>query len=306
MKFTSEIKIGITGVVTAVVIIWGINYLKGRNILSSTYTIVARYEQVDGLEPSANVTLKGFKIGTVEEVIFETEAEVPFTVVMEIEKSYPVSSTSVAEITSANLLGSKEINIIPVSGGNYLEDGDMISGELSGDMIASLMEEVTPLITSIDAAVVKLDSTAAAVNRILNDPNVERMIANLEEVSGSVRKQLSPRGDITATLSGLKEISTNLSAQNASIATSIRNLEQISTQVSNSALDSLINNLNDVAGNLRFMTSEMQQGTGSLGKLIYEDSLYQQIGMLIANLDSLITDVNENPKKYVSFSLIGK
>lgn len=306
MKLTSEIKIGITGVVTAVVIIWGINYLKGRNILSSTYTIVARYEQVDGLEPSANVMLKGFKIGTVEEVIFETEAEVPFTVVMEIEKTYPVSSTSVAEITSANLLGSKEINIIPVSGGNYLEDGDMISGGLSGDMITSLMEEVTPLITSIDAAVVKLDSTAAAVNRILNDPNVEKMIANLEEVSGSVRKQLSPRGDITATLSGLKDISTNLSAQNASIATSIRNLEQISTQVSNSALDSLINNLNDVAGNLRFMTGEMQQGTGSLGKLIYEDSLYQQIGMLITNLDSLITDVNENPKKYVSFSLIGK
>ena len=306
MKFTSEIKIGITGVVTAAVIIWGINYLKGRNILSSTYTIIAKYEQVDGLEPSANVMLKGFKIGTVEEVIFVTEAEVPFTVVMEIEKNYPVRNTSIAEITSANLLGSKEINIIPAAGGDYLENGDMISGKLSADMISSLMEEVTPMITSIDAAVVKLDSSAAAVNRILNDPNIERMVSNMEEVTGSVRKQLSPQGDITATLSGLREISTHLSAQNASIATSIRNLEQISTQVSNSALDSLINNLNDVAGNLRYMTGEMQQGTGSLGKLIYEDSLYQQIGKLLTNLDSLITDVNENPKKYVSFSLIGK
>jgi len=306
MKFTSEIKIGITGVVTAAVIIWGINYLKGRNILSSTYTIVAKYERVDGLESSANVMLKGFKIGTVEEVIFVTEAEVPFTVVMEIEKNYPVRNTSIAEITSANLLGSKEINIIPAAGGDYLENGDMISGKLSADMISSLMEEVTPMITSIDAAVVKLDSSAAAVNRILNDPNIERMVSNMEEVTGSVRKQLSPQGDITATLSGLREISTHLSAQNASIATSIRNLEQISTQVSNSALDSLINNLNDVAGNLRYMTGEMQQGTGSLGKLIYEDSLYQQIGKLLTNLDSLITDVNENPKKYVSFSLIGK
>ncbi|MDF1572595.1 MAG: MlaD family protein [Bacteroidales bacterium] len=306
MKFTSEIKIGITGVVTAAVIIWGINYLKGRNILDSTYTIVAKYERVDGLEPSANVMLKGFKIGTVEEVIFETEAEVPFTVVMEIEKSYPVRTTSVAEITSANLLGSKEINIIPAAGGDYLENGDMISGGLSGDRLSSLMEEVTSMIARIDAAVVKLDSVGAAVNRILNDPNVERMVANMEEVSGSVRKQLSPKGDITATLSGLREISTHLGAQNVSIATSIRNLEKISTQVSNSALDSLINNLNDVAGNLRFMTSEMQQGTSSLGKLIYDDSLYQQIGKLITNLDSLVTDVNENPKKYVSFSLIGK
>jgi phospholipid/cholesterol/gamma-HCH transport system substrate-binding protein len=306
MKLTSEVKIGITGVVTIAVIIWGINYLKGRNILKGTYTIIAQYEQVDGLEPSANVMLKGFKIGTVEEVIFETEAAVPFTVVMEIEKTYPVRSSGIAEITSANLLGSKEINILPGAEGDYLENGDVINSSRSGDMIASLMEEVGPVITSLDAAVVRLDSTAAAVNRILEDPAVDMTIGNLEEISGSLRRQLGPGGDITATLSALKEVSETLGAQHASIATTVRNLEQISTQVGESALDTLINNLNEVAGNLRFMTGEMQQGKGSLGKLIYEDSLYQQIGQLISDLDSLITDVNANPKKYVSFSLIGK
>lgn len=306
MKLTSEVKIGITGVVTIAVIIWGVNYLKGRNILKGTYTIVSKYEQVDGLEPSANVMLKGFKIGTVEEVIFETEAAAPFTVVMEIEKSYPLKSSGVAEITSANLLGSKEINILPGSDGDYLENGDVINGSRSVDMIASLMEEVGPVITSLDAAIVRLDSTAAAVNRILEDPAVGMTIGNLEEISGSLRSQLGPGGDVTATLTALKKISVNLSAQHASIATTISNLEHISTQVGESALDSLINNLNEVAGNLHFMTGEMVQGNGSLGKLIYEDSLYQQLGQLISDLDSLITDVNANPKKYVSFSLIGK
>jgi phospholipid/cholesterol/gamma-HCH transport system substrate-binding protein len=306
MKITSEIKIGITGVVTVVVIIWGINYLKGRNILNSTYTVLAKYDQVDGLEPSANVMLKGFKIGTVEEVIFETGAEVPFTVVMEIEKSYPVRATSVAEITNANLLGSKEIKILPAAEGSYLEDGDEISSSLSKDMIASLMEEVGPVITSLDAAIARIDSTAAALNRILEDPSVNKTIASLEEVSGSLRNQLAPRGDVTATLSGLRAISENLGAQHASISGTIQNLEQISNQVSNASLDSLINHLDEVAVNLRFMTGEMQQGNGSLGKLIYEDSLYRQIGSLISGLDSLVTDVNANPKKYVSFSLIGK
>lgn len=306
MKYTSEIKIGITGVVTFAVIFWGINYLKGRNILSSTYTLRAMYAQVDGLEPSADVMLKGFKIGTVEEVIFDTGAEVPFTVVMDIEKAYPVRSGSVAEIYSANLLGSKAIKIIPASVGDYLDDGEVIDSDLSGDMISSLLDEVAPLIRSIDSAVLTLDSTAATVNRLLNDPDVKQTIAHLEEVSGSMQDQFSPEGDLAGTLASLREITENISERNSSIASSIQHFEQISEQISNAALDSLIFNLNEVAGNLDGITGEMQQGSGSLGKLIFEDSLYQQIGRLIADLDSLVSDVNANPKKYVSFSLIGK
>ncbi len=305
MKYTSEIKIGITGLVTTAVIIWGINYLKGRNILESTYTLTAQYGQVDGLEPSANVMLKGFKIGTVEDVIFETEADVPFTVLMEIEKAYPIRAGSIAEIFSADLLGSKAINIVPAEGGNYLADGDQVSGQLADDMIGSVMDKVAPLISSIDAAVLTLDSTATTVNRILEDPNVKQTIAHLEEMSGAMRKQFSPGGDLAVTLASLRQISDTINAQNASIARSITNIEQITGQVSNTEIDSLIFNLGQVTGNLSELTGELNEGTGSLGKLVYEDSLYQQIGQLIADLDSLVTDINENPKKYVSFSLIG-
>lgn len=306
MKYASEVKIGLTGVVTVAVIIWGINYLKGRNILSSTYTLLARYEQVDGLEPSANVMLKGFKIGTVEEVRFDTEEEVPFTIVMEIEKNYPVRSGSIAEIYSANLLGSKAIKIVPSPEGEYLEDGGEIGGDLSGDMIASLLDEVTPLLQRIDAAVLTLDSTAATVNQLLNEPGVKATIAHLEEMSGSLRDQLASDGDLSGTLASLRAISENISDRNNSIARSIENFEQFSNQLSNAALDSLIINLNGVADNLDSLTGEMLLGSGSLGKLIYEDSIYEQIGRLIADLDSLVSDVNKNPKKYVSFSLIGK
>ncbi len=305
MKYTSEIKIGITGLVTIAVIIWGISYLKGRNILESTYTLHAHYEQVDGLEPSANVMLKGFKIGNVRDVIFETEAEVPFTVVMEIEKAYPIRAGSLAEIFSADLLGSKAINIVPAKTGDYVADGEQVKGRMAEDMISSIMEQVDPLIISIDAAVHTLDSTAATVNRILKDPNVEQTIAHFEEMSGAMRKQFSPGGDLAETLASLRQISDTINAQNASIARSIGNIEQITDQISNTEIDSLIYNLSRVTGNLNNLTGEMKEGTGSLGKLIYEDSLYQQIGQLIADLDSLVSDINENPKKYVSFSLIG-
>src|SRR6056297_3001925 len=135
MRISSEVKIGITGVVTVVVIIWGINFLKGRNVFSNNYSLIATYDQVDGLEPSAKVMMNGFKIGTVERIIFDTEAVVPFTLFMEIENEYRIRSNSVAEIYNADLLGSKAIKIIQSEEHRFLEEGDTLKSRLAGDIV---------------------------------------------------------------------------------------------------------------------------------------------------------------------------
>jgi phospholipid/cholesterol/gamma-HCH transport system substrate-binding protein len=306
MKISSEVKIGITGIITVLVIIWGINYLKGRNVLSSNYMLIATYDQVDGLEPSAKVMMNGFKIGTVDNILFDTEAEVPFTLFLEIEKKYRIRQGSKAEIFSADLLGSKAVQISPSREGVFLEDGDAIYGDVAANMFSSLLDEASPLLVSIRAAVQTLDSTGTALNQILGDPAVRSMIGNLDRATGSLNKQLDATGDLAKTFENLKIISEGIGSQNESIKNTIASLESISAKLEHSDIDSLILSLNIVSSNLAGITSSMEQGKGTIGKLIYEDSLYRQLGQLISDLDSLVIDLNENPKKYVSFSLIGK
>ena len=306
MKIASEVKIGITGIITVLVIIWGINFLKGRNVLSSNYMLVATYDRVDGLEPSAKVMMNGFKIGTVDDILFDTEAEVPFTLFLEIENKYKIRKGSEAEIFSADLLGSKAVQIHRSGEGVFLANGDTIGGDVAGDMFSSLLDEVSPLLVSISAAVQTLDSTGTALNQILGDPAVRSMIGNLDRATGSLNEQLAESGDLAKTFENLKIITGGIGSQNESIKRTIASLESISGKLEHADIDSLILHLNIVSSNLAGITSSMEQGEGTIGKLIFEDSLYRQLGQLISDLDSLVIDVNENPKKYVSFSLIGK
>lgn len=306
MKISSEVKIGITGVVTVVVIIWGINFLKGRNIFSSNYGIISTYDQVDGLEPSAKVMMNGFKIGTVERIIFDTEALVPFTLFMEIDKKYRIRSASIAEIYNADLLGSKAVKIIQSEEHSFLQEGDTLKSRLAGDMVASLIAEISPLINHVNAAVQTLDSVGVALSHILNDPSVSSMIGNIEKATGSLDWQLSENGDLAKSFENVRTITESIGSQNESIRNTMKHLEGITSRLDNGNLDSMVYQLNSVSSHLAGITSNMNEGKGTIGKLIFEDSLYHQIGQLIANLDSLVTDLNNNPKKYVSFSLIGR
>jgi phospholipid/cholesterol/gamma-HCH transport system substrate-binding protein len=306
MKYGSEIKIGITGIVTVIVIIWGVNYLKGRNILKSNYLLTAHYSQVDGLEASASIMLNGFKIGSVDEVVFKSEAAIPFTVIMEIEKKYKIRKGSVADIYSSDLLGSKAIQIFSSESKEFLSPGDTIKGSNSDDMLTSMMNEIKPLTQNINEAVKTLDSVGRSINSLLNDPGINLIFHNLESVSGSLKAQLAHDGDLGQSMKNLKSISAALSSQNASIQNTIANLDSISSTLNDSNLDTLIINLSSVGANLSEITASINAGEGSLGKLFSEDSLYKQMSALIADLDSLVKDVNSNPKKYVQFSLIGK
>ncbi|MEX0988235.1 MAG: MlaD family protein [Bacteroidales bacterium] len=306
MKYSGEVKIGITGVVTIVVIIWGINYLKGRNVLSSNYILKAQYEQIDGLESSANVMLDGFKIGTVDNIVFKTEEQIPFTVFLEIDRNYKIRKNSEAVIYSADLLGSKMIKIVQSANDEYMQHGGVLLSSVSVNKLSTLMEDISPLLGNMNAAVMTLDSTGAEINRILRNPKINATISNIESASGSLDNQLSASGDLTRTIRNLQKFSESLQSQNETIRKTIANFEQVSSELESAGIDSLLKSLNQVVYNLSEITSDMKEGHGTMGKLFAEDSLYNRVNQLVADLDFLVKDVQENPKKYVSISLIGK
>lgn len=306
MKYKSEVRIGITGIITLLVIIWGVNYLKGQNLIKSNYKLVAMYNQAEGLESSAGVLLNGFKIGTVSEVRYDTEKQVPVTVYMEVENRYKLPKGSIAQIFSADLLGSRAIKIISGNSEITLQNGDTLAGSIENDLFSTLLDEIDPLSDGITSAVNTLDSAASALNSLLRNPSVSMMINNMEEISSSLKKSVAESGDLGKALESIKNISGKLEDQLVSIENSIKNFESISGDMKDANLDSLILSMNQTATALASISGAIQKGEGTIGKLVYEDSIYNQINLLVTDLDSLINDITSNPKKYVHFSLIGR
>lgn len=304
MKYKSELKIGITGILTIIVIIWGISFLKGQNILSTKYQLLANYTEVDGLETSAAVILHGYKIGNVRDINFETEEKLPFTVTMEIEKKYKIRKESIAEIFSADLLGTKSIKIVPSANIAYYHSGDTMLSNVSTDMLSSLLEDIEPLTQNLNSTILTLDSVSAAINELIRDPSMNLLVHHLKNISGAMDTKLANGGDISEALKNLKAISESIKKQMPLIESSIANLKNVSVDLNASNIDSLVHELTRTASNFTEITNAIESKNGSIGKLIYEDSIYQQLNFLFSDLDSLIKDINSNPKKYVHFSLI--
>ncbi len=306
MKITSEVKIGAIGIVTAAVIFWGIHFLLGKNILLNKNIYYVTYDLVDGLESAAPVVMQGYRIGIVNDVYFDPESSPPFIVTIEIEKRYRIKYGSVAEIFSSDLLGSKAIAINSSDSDIYHSEKDTLLSDLIPDMLATVMNELTPIIKNIDNLTHTLDSVGISLNQILNDPGTLEIINNINKVSGSISESLSDDGKLGITFENLSSITTSLKNQNEAITATINNLHSLSSDFKNANMDSILNNLASVTLSLNNISSQIESGEGTVGKLLYNDSLYDHISSLSADLDSLILDINNHPEKYVRFSLFGK
>lgn len=306
MRISSEVKTGLIGVATILVIIWGVNFLKGRNILSSKANYYARYDHIQGLEPSANVMMKGYKVGTVERIDFDPTDSPAFTITLEIEKDFPVSTGSVAEIFNSDLLGTKAVRISPAISPAHHSYGDTLRSGLEPDMLSALVDEMGPAITEIRRLAITLDSAGHSLHRLLKDESLEATLANLEHASGKLSDELSEQGNLAKSLDNIGSITDGIRARNQEIETTLNNLGQISNRLNNSSLDSTMHHLATLSARLGRTMESIESGQGSLGKLIYSDSLYDQISRLSENLDSLVQDIRMHPEDYVRISVFGK
>lgn len=306
MKIKSEVKIGFVGLIALFLVIWGIKYLLGTNLLKNTQRFYATYASVDGLEPSAPVLLKGYKIGSVSEVQFQPESEPSFIIAIDIDRAYKIPLGSSAEIFSADLLGSKAVRINSSGKKEYHNNKDTLHSNIVPDMLSSVMDNVTPVLVNVRQLTSTLDSLGISIDELINDPSTKGMIQNLNNATGSLNSKLSDGGSITTALDDLSAVAANLREQNEQIAATISNLHSFSEDIEQSDLDSILINLNAVTSSLKTVSQQMESGEGSVGKLIHDDALYDHISNLSADLDSLITDINAHPEKYVRFSVFGK
>ncbi|HAF27647.1 MAG TPA: MCE family protein [Bacteroidales bacterium] len=306
MKLNKEIKIGIIAVIIIAFFIWGFNFLKGKNILSSNKTFYAVYNNIDGLEEASPVFVNGFKVGVIESIKFHKKDQSKIVVKFSLSEDIGLPVNSKAIIYPATLIAGKAIKLEFSESNKYHTNGDTIIGELEQDLISSLSTELLPLKNKLENVIVSVDSVLAIFDSERRE-NLKGSLDNLNKITNNINELVdSENSKLAAILRNAESISTNLKKNNEQISNILTNFSSISDSLEQANIKATILNANKTLAEFSAISSKINRGEGTIGMLIHNDSLYHNLNNLAADLDSLVVDLNENPKRYVHFSLFGK
>lgn len=306
MKLNKEIKTGIIAVAIISCAIWGYNFLKGKNLLSTNDTYFVIYDNIDGLEEASPVNINGYKIGIVESIKLHEKRKDRIVVKFSIEEDIALPINTVAEIVSASILAGKAININLSDDTNYYSSGDTIQGILEKDLVSSLSDELIPVKNKIENLVVSIDSVLAIFDTQRKN-NLKESLDNINTITTELSQLVdSENSKLAGILGNVESITANLKKNNDQISNILDNFSNISDSLEQSNIKSTLLSANKTLAEFSQIATKINNGEGTIGLLINNDSLYHNLNSLAADIDSLVVDLNENPKRYVHFSLFGK
>jgi phospholipid/cholesterol/gamma-HCH transport system substrate-binding protein len=310
MKISNETKVGILTAVGIAVLILGYSYLSGSDLFSRENKFYAIYSSVDGLSVSKPVLVNGFQIGRVSDMKLRADGHtvVEFT----IDHQYSVPSNTNAKLVSTDLLGGKAIRFEYGNSKVMAQNKDTLQSDIQG----SLAESLQPIQTKAEHLITKLDSSLAAINKIMNPAfqrNVDRSfssIANsLETLEGTTKKIDALVGAQTEHINGImtntEAVSGNLKASSAHFNAIATNFEKVSNDMASSNLKQTLDNANQAVAGLQATIDKINNGNGSLGLLINDKTVYKNLADATANMNALMIDLKAHPGRYVSFSVFG-
>lgn len=308
-----ETKIGLFAALCVAALIWGINFLKGRNIFSPNNIYYAWFDAVDGLEPSNSVLISGFKVGTVRNISFEDVQSSRFLVSIFVDKKYRLPRNTEAKLISADLLGSKAIRLDVAQGHVHHAPGDTLSSAIELGLLDQLGTQVGPLKQRLDDLLDEAQKAMGAFNQVLNERNQQQLSHSIDElhrtlqyasnVVAALQTQLSPSGTLGQTLSNLETISTSVKRHNTDIERMLTNFASVSDTLQQAHLGNTIASLNSSLQKLNTTLNGLNNGQGTMGQLLHNDSLYHNLTRATQQLDLLLQNINENPKKYMKLSV---
>ncbi len=284
--------------------VFSYNYLKGINLFEKTRTFKIVYTKVDGLSPSNPVTLNGYKIGKVQKINFNPNDTKELIVDVVIENDVKFSKTSKAELYETGLIGGKAIAIIPDYDNNVIaKSGDYLIGVVKPGL-TDLVNQIMPQIQlQLEAVMKKAEIVLSNVNSLFDEKTKESLKSSIDEF-GSLTNSLS---ETSANINDfIKDNSPNLTTTINNLNETSLKIKDISSSMSEVDLNLILTNLDSTISNLNKITHKLNQGEGTIGKLLYDDVLFKNLDDATKNLEELIEDIKLNPKRYVHFSIFGK
>lgn len=297
-----------------VVLIWGMNFLKGTNIFLSGDTYYGVYSRVDGLNQGSPIYYKGFKVGSVREIKMHPTQQGLFLITFFINEPVKLNENTVAQIYSLDLMGSKGVQLIEAPGTRLLNPGDTLRTSVMGDLVDQVSMEVLPLKEKTERLIVKLDSVLTDIGSVFsveNRKNLEYSIkslhltmANVALISEKLNHALDDNGSIGMSLSNMEAFTNALQMQRANLDIITANLAGFAVQLNQSDIAGLMSSADSTLIVLNGLIDKATKGDGSLGMLLSDQSLYLNMQDATANLDRLLADIRHNPERYLHFSAV--
>jgi phospholipid/cholesterol/gamma-HCH transport system substrate-binding protein len=306
LKLSRELKTGIISVAIIAVFIWGYNFMKGQNLFNGpAETFFAEYGNVQGLNSASIVTINGLHVGKVVDISFNQASDKRGQLIVEfsVDNDFKFSKNSIAKIYSASLMGGKSMAIVPSYDGLDAVPGDFLKGEIESDIFSSVGEKLNPLQAKLENVIVSADSLMVGLNQVLDESsrkNLRSTFANLNTTVANFKKSSVTLDELLA------ENKTKLGASLSNVEIATENFAKLSDSLVNANLGQTIEKLKVTISNFDNILAGIDRGEGSIGKLMKDEGLYSNLENASKELEELLREMKENPKRFVHFSLFGK
>jgi phospholipid/cholesterol/gamma-HCH transport system substrate-binding protein len=303
-KISNEVKVGITALITILVFIWLFNFLKGKDLFSRTSNYHVIYDKVGGLAESSLVEVNGYKVGVVSSVRFLDPLSGRLLVTLSVDKGFKLPMNTVAEITTASLIAGMKIQLVYGKGPGTYSNGDTIPGRLAESLITKVENELVPLKNRISDLVLSIDSVISSINQIM-DPrfrsNLSSGIASLSKTARSIEN-----AELESTLENVNKFTQMLAENSDRLNSTFNSIENAAGSLADADIYNSVANLKSSLEKAAVLLENLNNGQGTAGQLMTNDSLYRNLSNSLGSLNLLLLDMKTNPKRYVHFSIFGK
>lgn len=303
-----EVKIGIFAVVMLLALWAGIRFLSGIDIFSRNIIYYASYENVSGLQTAAPITIHGVKVGTIESITFDPSKGSDVEVALAVKRQYRLPVDTRAVIYDNGIMGGKAIKLDLGSSSELLKRGDQIISDAGSDMMSSIGNELGDLKGKLSVVADNLATALANINTLVeqNTDNLSGTISNLNSISSSLDGVLkSERKNIEGIVTSLNGLAEMLDQNTERFDRIIGNVDAVAEQLEQAKVDSLVQAFTSTADNLSRMLASINAGEGTVGELMNDKELYDNLAAASGNLSALLADLKEHPARYVHISVFG-
>lgn len=296
IKIRNEIKIALVAVAGIVALFIGMNFLKGTNLFTGSKTYCFAFDDISGLTKSSPIYASGYQVGLVKDIIFDYSQKNKTKVIAEMDKQMKIPTGTTAFISS-DVLGNIKVtlNIAP-NKGEFIKEGGLIPGSID----QGAMGEVTSMIPAVKQMLPKLDSILLSLNLLLADPAIASSVHNVQDMTTNLTKTSRELNAVVAKLN--REIPGVVTKANRILDHS----ETFTANLSQVDVATTMRKVDETMADVKAVTAKINSNEGTLGLLMRDPTLYNQLNTTVRSADSLMINIRQHPKRYVHFSIFGR
>lgn len=311
MRISKEVKTGVVVILTLVGFYSLYNFLKGKNLFAAGNTYYVKYDDVSGLSPSKPVSVNGLRVGRVDEIqIKDGQTPIYFVVKISLERDIDFSKNTVAEIYEPGLMSGPEIRLLLDYEGPRAKNEDTLRALVRPSLTTMFSKEFEPTKRKLDSLLVSVNSTMMSVDKLLDQENRQSMKNILKNLDATLISFNGTAQSLTRTSENANSlIIENKGQLKNTLASAEQTLDKFGTvadKFNNLELEKIIKNFEEASVNLNMVLNKINSGEGTLGAMMNDKQLYDNLTQTSKTLDELLADLKENPNRYVQFSIFGK